>query len=265
MDVELTYLAAGLALGKLSDEDRARALDLLDSDPEFRVLAREFDDAVPGDAHVKTSPPADAPSPTSGHASQDPSMGEARHRRSESTPQDVGESSVSQSDQPRDHALENAEIRARRGEGASWLWAAVAAITVLTSVTSTMALWNERLSSSEEIKEAEYDADAFAALLSAPDLETVTVDATGDLAFRVFSSDEEENVSIELLGDTPDGRAAQAWVTNDGSTSDAGVVHGYDPFLVVRNFRSGDVLTVTIEPLRGSPSPTTEPIVSIEL
>lgn len=103
-------------------------------------------------------------------------------------------------------------------------------------------------------------------LLAAPDLRLVgTVDLTGSAALS--DSRDEMLFLADGLRTPPPGRTYQLWLVDDHGPRSAGTTHpaGGVTSLLVHGINGAGEAVLTIEPERGSPSPTGAPIVAITL
>ena len=110
-------------------------------------------------------------------------------------------------------------------------------------------------------------AEQIAAVLAAPDAETVTVTANGSSATAVISRQRSEIVFVSRgLPDAPADRTYQAWMIGPSGARSAGLLGptGQRP-LILRGPADATALGVTIEPARGSRQPTSDPVLLLEL
>ncbi|SDR94678.1 Anti-sigma-K factor RskA [Brevibacterium siliguriense] len=283
MSTDRDYLAAGLALGGLSDSELAEARALAESDADFRAEVAAYSDVM---AEAAAS---DEPVEVSS-ATRDAILSIPENHAQESAPEtsptvEPETSSVDAdalTDEPAAPAslAEHREARRfnARAEGAgepqsgrsSWLpWAAAAAaIVVAAGLGATVWQQNQRQNSLEEdLAATQQQLDDSARLMEASDLKTSTSDLPEGGSVTVLSSESEQliRLSPKDIGQPPAGKSMQMWVIGADGPESAGLMSGKPVTITGETFASGSVFGITVEPEGGSKQPTTDPIVAIDL
>lgn len=106
-------------------------------------------------------------------------------------------------------------------------------------------------------------------IVAAPDLRTWNVDNNGTTARVVYSATQGQGMFLASgLQPAPDGKTYELWLIGPDGAKPAGLFSGRDG--TVSHPMTGDMsaathIGVTVEPAGGSPQPTTDPILVIEL
>jgi anti-sigma factor RsiW len=149
--------------------------------------------------------------------------------------------------------------------------AAVLALVVagLSYVVSDLA---DRLQVSEQATQTvRQDAERFAGLLAAPDVQIATTETVEGVSARLlYSADRDEAIiTTDRLQPAPDERTYQLWVIDDDGPSSAGTFNtdpqGQAIVQLAGDLDTGVTIGITEEPDGGSNEPTTEPILALEL
>lgn len=283
MSADRDYLAAGLALGGLSDSELTEAQALADADADFRAEVAAYADVM-ADA-AESDEPVEVSS-----ATQEAILLIPENYPQESAPEtspavEPETSSVAaeaSADEPAAPASLSERREARRSdaraEGAgesqprrsSWLpWAAAAAaIVVAAGLGATVWQQNQRQNSLEEdLAATQQQLDDSARLMEASDLKTSTADMPEGGSVTVLSSESEQliRLSPKDIGRPPAGKSMQMWVIGADGPESAGLMSDDPVTIVGETFASGSVFGITVEPEGGSKQPTTDPIVAIDL
>lgn len=283
MSADRDYLAAGLALGGLSDSELTEAQALADADADFRAEVAAYADVM-ADA-AESDEPVEVSS-----ATQEAILSIPENYSQESAPEtspavEPETSSVAaeaSADEPAAPASLADHREARRSdaraEGAgesqprrsSWLpWAAAAAaIVVAAGLGATVWQQNQRQNSLEEdLAATQQQLDDSARLMEASDLKTSTADMPEGGSVTVLSSESEQliRLSPKDIGRPPAGKSMQMWVIGADGPESAGLMSDDPVTIAGETFASGSVFGITVEPEGGSKQPTTDPIVAIDL
>lgn len=292
MSADRDYLAAGLALGGLSDDDLAEARALNETDPEFRAEVEAYADTVALMAF------SDEPQPVSAETrqailavpdavAQKGSPAEAAPRNSEPTTAAPSEStssgvgsgsapaapSAAESESASESGSESAPIdlaQRRRRRMRTWLpWAAAAAAVILVVTGFSVNAWQMQRKQdavAERLEHTQRTLDDATRLLSAPDLKaSTTVLATGGTV-TVVSSEAEQAIRVSTADVAdPQDKSLQMWVIGADGAKSAGLLVGSLAYVDDSTFGAGSQFGITVEPSGGSEQPTTEPILAVDL
>ena len=283
MSADRDYLAAGLALGGLSDSELAEAQALAESDAEFRAEVAAYADVM-ADA-AESDEPVDVSSATREAILSIP---ESHQQEPEqvSSPAAEPETSAVAADADRDaltaptslsehrearrsdaRAHDSDELRSGRGSWLPWA-AAAAAIVVAAGLGATVWQQNQRQNELEEdLAATQQQLDDSARLMEASDLQTNTADMPEGGTVTVFSSESEQliRLSPKDIAQPPAGKSMQMWVIGADGPESAGLMSGEPVTIAGEKFSAGSVFGITVEPEGGSKQPTTDPIVAIDL
>ncbi|GAA0034457.1 anti-sigma factor [Brevibacterium metallidurans] len=288
MSADRDYLAAGLALGGLSDDELAEARALTETDPEFRAEVEAYADtvalmalsdepqtvsaetrqailAVP-DAVAREDPPAEAAPRNSEPTTAAPigSTSSAAGSGSASAAPSATESESAASAEPIDLA------QRRRRRMRTWLpWAAAAAAVILVVTGFSVNAWQMQRKQdavAERLEHTQRTLDDATRLLSAPDLKaSTTVLATGGTV-TVVSSEAEQAIRVSTADVAdPQDKSLQMWVIGADGAKSAGLLVGSLAYVDDSTFGAGSQFGITVEPSGGSEQPTTEPILAVDL
>jgi anti-sigma-K factor RskA len=156
------------------------------------------------------------------------------------------------------------------GRARSWLAAVAVSVAVVLAVTAVvlglhMAAVQQRLAAQESRD------SAISTVLGAHDAVVLTAAVTtGGTATVVMSHHERELVfTANGLTTLPGSRGYELWLAGPVGVTPVGMLppgrHGMSGPMVVGHLVVGDVLEVTVEPVGGSPQPTSLPIVRLAL
>jgi anti-sigma-K factor RskA len=156
------------------------------------------------------------------------------------------------------------------GIARGWLATVAATVAVVLAVTAValglhMAAMQRRLAA-EDRRDS-----AISQILGAHDAVALTaVVTTGGTATVVMSHHERALVfTASGLTRLPGSRGYEVWLAGPAGVTAAGMLppggHGMSGPMVVGRLADGDVLEVTVEPLGGSPHPTSAPVVRLVL
>ena len=279
MNTDRDYLAAGLALGGLSDAELAEAQALADTDADFRSEVAAYEDTMALMAEAD-APTADAPEPVSA-ATRDailaiPSTHPQEHDTSSESPhQDETTSSTThQPDAAHPEAATSQtppadldEHRRKRRPWVAWAVAAAAIIAVAVIGTNSWQLQQEQNELEDELATTQQQLDDSTRLMEAGDLRTSTADLPEGGSVTVFSSENEQLIRFDPndAGGAPAGKSLQMWVIGDQGPESVGLMTGEPVTIADEPFTSGSLFGITVEPEGGSDQPTTDPIVAIDL
>lgn len=295
MSTDRDYLAAGLALGGLSDSELAEARALAESDADFRAEVASYSDimaeAAESDEPVEVSsstreailsiPENHAQEPAQEPAPEASSAAEAKAPPAGETSAPPVAADASNDPQPAPTSLSDHREARRsdlRAEGAgdpqpgrsSWLpWvAAAAAIVIAAGLGGVVWQQNQRQNDlEEELTAAQQQLDDSARLMEAGDLRTHTEKLPEGGSVTVLSSKSEQliRLSPKDIGQPPAGKSMQMWVIGAEGPESAGLMSDEPVTITGEKFADGSVFGITVEPEGGSKQPTTDPIVAIDL
>ena len=141
--------------------------------------------------------------------------------------------------------------------------------SVVLAAAAAVALFFGGVLAADLVNPAAGDAERLAAIVAAPDVQTVASPVEGGARATLVSS-ESLGVSAMVFEGLPqltDEQAYALWYITDGEPTPAGLFSVGDDGAVVQvlegAFEAGTVVGVTVEPSSGSPAPTTTPIVAI--
>lgn len=140
--------------------------------------------------------------------------------------------------------------------------AAILAVLVV-GLAATVGNLNAR------VNELETSTVRLTDIVAAPDLRTWNVNQNGTTARVVYSPTQGQGLFLAAgLQPPPDGKIYELWLIGPDGATPAGLFRGRDG--VVSHPMTGDMsaathIGVTVEPAGGSPQPTTDPILVIEL
>lgn len=288
MSADRDYLAAGLALGGLSDDELAEARALTETDPEFRAEVEAYADTAALMAFSDEPQPVSEETRTAILAvpdvvAQEDSPAEAAPRNSEpTTAAPIGStSSAAGSESPtaapaaagsesgsESAPIDLAQRRWRRMR--TWLpWAAAAAAVILVVTGFSVNAWQMQRKQdavAERLEHTQRTLDDATRLLSAPDLKaSTTVLATGGTV-TVVSSEAEQAIRVSTADVAdPQDKSLQMWVIGADGAKSAGLLVGSLAYVDDSTFGAGSQFGITVEPSGGSEQPTTEPILAVDL
>lgn len=282
MSADRDYLAAGLALGGLSDSELTEAQALADTDADFRAEVAAYADvlaeAAESDEPVEVSSAtreailsipennAQEPAPaTSSAAEAEGSSVAPAVTDAPPAPTSLTEHRVTRRSVTRDGG--RGEPQVGRGSWLPWV-AAAAAIVVAAGLGATVWQQNQRQNELEEdLAATQQQLDDSARLMEASDLQTNTANMPEGGTVTVFSSESEQliRLSPKDIGQTPAGKSMQMWVIGADGPESAGLMSGEPVTIADEKFSAGSVFGITVEPEGGSKQPTTDPIVAIDL
>ncbi|AZL07299.1 anti-sigma factor [Brevibacterium aurantiacum] len=300
MSTDRDYLAAGLALGGLSEAELAEAQALADADADFRsevaaysdtmALMAESDAELTDDSsagpstagsstgtpeHISTAtrdailaiPGAHAQvqdTPAESHQVQETPHSEQSATAAPTQPAPAqSESTRSESTPPADLA----EHRRKRRPWVAWTAAAAAIIAVAVLGANAWQLQQEQSELEEKLASTQQQLDDSARLMEAGDLRTSNADLPEGGSVTVFSSEKEQLIRFTPrdVAAAPAGKSMQMWVIGDKGPESVGLMTGQPVTIADEPFTSGSLFGITVEPEGGSKQPTTDPIVAIDL
>jgi anti-sigma-K factor RskA len=245
-------LTAAYALHALVEREHADMERALEQSPELRDEADGFAETVARLAELEE--PADPPPALKARLMGQ--LGDAPQLpMNADSPVSVPESAASLRDEGR-----AASVARRRWFQRPGAIAAAAAAVIVLVVGAVLGIgWPGTTGWGAQVERA--------AITTAPDAETTTVDANGAEVTLVSSAERGRSVLIaEGLPEPGDDQTFQLWYIDDAGAVSAGTfdVGAEESWRVLEGeFTPGDVVGMTIEPVGGSPQPTTEPIVVI--
>ncbi|WP_209324338.1 anti-sigma factor [Brevibacterium renqingii] len=271
MSTDRDYLAAGLALGGLSDAELAEARALSESDPDFRAEVAAYDEVMAETAG------SDEPAEVSAAAraailripethEQETSAEVQTGRPAESSPEPASTSESAPPAEP----VSLAERRERRGGRRSWLpyVAAAAVLIVVAGFGATIWQQNQRQNELEaDLAATQQQLDESTRLMEATDLRTSTAELPEGGSVTVLSSESQQLIRLSPndVGPAPSGKSMQMWVIGDSGPESVGLMSDKAVTIADEKFSAGSVFGITVEPEGGSKQPTTDPIVAIDL
>lgn len=278
------YLAAGYALGGLSDDDRDIAAGLLETDPSFRREVAEYEDSLAGlaetDAPLTPSAEAEAailaiPRGGSGPAdARDVSAapgtaGASRTAEPLGTADAAGAPDTSDTSGTRvEEPVSLSELRASRRAWRVFAGAAAAAVIVAVAGLggALLHVTGEQQELDESLAQSQEQLDRAERLLSASDVRTEAVDL-GDGGMTVVSSVSEQVFQVRPHGtpSVPDDRVMQLWLIDDSGAHSVGFLADGAVTVDGSEFAGGALVGVTEEPAGGSEQPTSDPLAVVEL
>lgn len=301
MSADRDYLAAGLALGGLSDDELVEAQALADTDPEFQAevaaygetaafmaasdapaaVSEETKNAIlslpdhlaqenlpQGSAAPDTAAPAGPDSDSAGTdapSHDERILAEAGDRTaatdSDPSPSTRAGGAASRAEEPIDLAA-----RRRKRSWLPWAAAAAALIVVCGFGISAWQMQQRQNELEATLAETQQRLDETARLMDAPDLRTTTADLAAGGSVTVVSSETEQLIHVTSRDVTPaEGTSLQMWVIGDDGPKSVGLMVGDAENIDGSDFAAGNLFGITVEPEGGSPQPTTDPVVAVEL
>lgn len=294
MSTDRDYLAAGLALGGLSEAELAEAQALADTDADFRSEVAEYEDTMvlmaESDAEASESSAPDAPEPISAatrnailaipstHAQEDaaaqpPSLEQARSAQPQtqsSAPTPLN-APVQPAPQAGNHSSSDApppaDLAEHRRKRRPWVPMAAAAAAVIVAAGVGVNSWQKQNELEDELTAAQQQLDDSARLMEAGDLKTSTAELPEGGSVTVASSEKEQLIrfSPRDVEVSPAGKSLQMWVIGDEGPESVGLMTKAPVTIADEPFAKGSLFGVTVEPKGGSKQPTTDPIVAIGL
>ena len=295
MSTDRDYLAAGLALGGLSETELVEAQALADSDADFRAevasyedtmsLVAESDEPVEVSAETRAailSIPATHAQENSTATAADPgdpappaSLADHRESRERSESSDGSESHERVDGSSHSTGREwgggrGPNRRTNAGRRRSWLPYAAAAAALIVITGSGVTIWQqtqEQNQLEEDLASTQQQLDESARLMEADDLQTRTKDLPEGGTVTVLSSESEQLIRLSPrdVGQAPAGKSMQMWVIGIDGPESAGLMTDQPVTIAGHEFATGSVFGITVEPEGGSEQPTTDPIVAINL
>ena len=141
--------------------------------------------------------------------------------------------------------------------------------SVVLAAAAAVALFFGGVLAADLVNPASGDAEQLAAIVAAPDVQTVASPVDGGASATLVSSESLglSAMVFEGLPELTDEQAYALWYITDGEPTPAGLFTVGEDGTVVQvldgTFEAGTVVGVTVEPSSGSPAPTTTPIVAI--
>ncbi|GAA1701993.1 hypothetical protein GCM10009792_22880 [Microcella alkalica] len=139
----------------------------------------------------------------------------------------------------------------------------------LVAAAAAVALFFGGVVTANVLSPADDSAQQLAAIVAAPDVQTVVAPVTEGGSATLVSS-ESLGLSAMVFDGLPELSADQAyalWYITDGEPTPAGLftveANGEVVQVLDGDFQAGTIVGVTVEPSSGSPAPTTSPIVAI--
>lgn len=251
MSTDRDYLAAGLALGGLSDDELAEAQALADSDADFRAEVASYAEVLAETAESEA--PIEVRAETQAAILAVPDS----HKQSDS-------SEPASLDAHRDRRSSG---RSSRPSWMPWV-AAAAAIVIIAGLGATVWQQTQRQNALEEdLAATQQQLDESARLMEASDLQTTTAKLPSGGSVTVLSSQSEQLIRLSPrdVVQTTSATSMQMWVIGDDGPESAGLMSDKPVTISNEKFAKGSVFGITVEPEGGSKQPTTDPIVAIDL
>ncbi|SMX86351.1 MULTISPECIES: anti-sigma factor [unclassified Brevibacterium] len=294
MNTDRDYLAAGLALGGLSEAELAEAQTLADTDADFRSEVAEYEDTMAlmagSDAEASESSATGAPEPISAatrnailaipstHVQEDAdvepqSLNQARsaQQQTQSSAPTPLNAPVQPAPQAGTHSSSDvpppADLAEHRRKRRPWVPMAAAAAAVVVAAGVGVSSWQKQNELEDELAAAQQQLDDSARLMEAGDLKTSTAELPKGGSVTVLSSEKEQLIRFSPRDVTaaPAGKSMQMWVIGNEGPESVGLMTGQPVTIADEPFSSGSLFGITVEPEGGSKQPTTDPIVAIDL
>ncbi|SMY11488.1 anti-sigma factor [Brevibacterium jeotgali] len=277
------YLAAGYALGGLSDDDRSIAAGLLETDPSFRREVAEYEDSLAGLAETDEplTPSADVAAAilaiprseggsTAAASTAAPVTRVGTPGSQEAPARTAGTVAPAGSQEtPREEPVSLSELRASRRTWRMLAGAAAAAVIVAVAGLggALLHVTGEQRELDESLAQSQEQLDRAEQLLTAPDVRTETVDMGDDAGMTVVSSLTEQMFQVRTHGapSVPDDRVMQLWLIDDTGAHSVGFLADGAVTVDGSEFAGGALVGVTEEPAGGSEQPTSDPLAVVEL
>ncbi|MCS4594560.1 anti-sigma factor [Brevibacterium sediminis] len=268
MSTDRDYLAAGLALGGLSDSEFAEAQTLADSDADFRSEVAAYADIMAEAA--ESDEPVEVSSATREAILAIPQT----HAQQRSTNEPLSPATQTQANSTAAHPVSLASPTSladhRESRRRSWLPYAAAAAALIVAAGSGVTVWQQTQRQNQledDLTAAQQQLDDSTRLMQADDLRTSTDELPEGGTVTVSSSESEQliRISPDGVGRVPEGKALQMWVIGDEGPESAGLMTGESTTIAGHAFTDASVFGITIEPEGGSDQPTTDPVVAIDL
>ncbi|MEX2550747.1 MAG: anti-sigma factor [Nitriliruptoraceae bacterium] len=168
------------------------------------------------------------------------------------------------------------ELDDRRRRAPRWserLTAAAAVLVIAVAGLSYVVVdLNAELAEVERAgDQAQATAERLGDVLAAPDAQLATAETGDGATARVVASEARGGAVFvaEGLADVPSGRTYQLWLIDESGPESAGLftpsADGRVMQLLTGNVSDSVVVGVTVEPDGGSPEPTTDPVLAIEI
>src|SRR5699024_2492175 len=216
MSTDRDYLAAGLALGGLSDDEAAEARALSDSDPDFRAEVAAYGEVMAEAAG------SDEPAEISAEA-------RAAILRIPETHEQETEAEASTAPEPLAEPTPVADRRGRRAGRRSWLpyVAAAPALIVIAGCGVTVGQQKQRQNQLHAAGEqAQRQLDESTRPMEADDLRTSTAGMPEGRSVTVLSSESQQLIRFSPRdgGPAPSGKSMQMWVIDAGGPESVGLM-----------------------------------------
>jgi anti-sigma-K factor RskA len=185
------------------------------------------------------------------------------------TPQ---ERSVGTSGPGSGRAADVRQLRAERWTSRLAVAASVILVVAVAGLSFAVATLTGRVAELDSAtREAEDTTRQLTELLAAPDVSIATVGGDDGAMGRVVASAArgEAVFVVDGMSAPPDGCTYQLWLIDDQQVTPAGLFEpdsdGRASELLTGDIRGASVVGVTVEPLGGSPQPTTEPVLAVPI
>ena len=294
MSTDRDYLAAGLALGGLSEAELSEAQTLAETDTDFRSEIAEYEDtmALMAGSETETSEPsaADTPEPFSAatrnailaipstHAQEDAaaqpqSLDQARsaqHRAQSAAPTPLN-APVQPAPQADNQSSENAppppaDLAEHRRKRRPWVPMAAAAAAVVIAAGVGVNSWQKQHELENDLEATQQQLDETSKLMQAGDLRTDTTELPDGGSVTVVSSESEQLIHVSSTDvEAETGKSLQMWVIGDEGPESAGLMTEATANIDDRRFAAGNLFSITVEPEGGSEQPTSDPVVALDL
>ena len=284
MSTDRDYLAAGLALGGLSDAELVDAQALAESDADFRSEVAAYEDtmALMAESDAEALTAADAPESAASDDAMEPVSAATRDAilsipatHSQSAPaQKTPEHNAPEDNAPMQNTqapppppADLAEHRRKRQPWVTWGAAAAAIVVIAVIGVNSWQLQQKQNELEEELTTTQQQLKDSTRLMEAGDLRTSTADLPEGGAVTVFSSESEQLIRLSPrdVDAAPAGKSLQMWVIGDQDPQSVGLMTGEPVTIADEPFTSSSLFGITVEPEGGSDQPTADPIVAIDL
>ncbi|WP_350269961.1 anti-sigma factor [Brevibacterium sp. CBA3109] len=271
MNTDRDYLAAGLALGGLSDSELSEAQTLADTDAGFRSEVAAYADTMAlmaeSDAAVTDMSAADAPQSVSA-ATRDAILGiPSMHAQEDTTPQPHADSDTHSHGRAHEESPPPpADLAEHRRKRRPWISMAAAAAAVVVAAGVGVNSWQKQNELEDDLAATQQQLDETSKLMQASDMRTDTAELPDGGSVTVVSSESEQLIHVSSTGvEAESGKSLQMWVIGDEGPESAGLMTEATANIDDRRFAAGNLFGITVEPEGGSEQPTSDPVAAVEL
>lgn len=292
MNTDRDYLAAGLALGGLSEAELAEAQTLADTDTDFRSEVAEYEDTMAlmagSEATATGMSDVDAPEPISAatreailgipsmyaqegpapqpHGQEQAPFPQQQAQPESQTPLRAGSDTRSHGRASEDAPPPPADLAEHRRKRRSWVPMAAAAAAVAVAAGVGVNSWQQQNELEDDLAAAQQQIDETSKLMQADDLRSNTAELPDGGSVTVVSSESEQLIhvtskDVEVEAD----KSLQMWVIGDEGPESAGLMTEAATNIADQRFTASSLFGITVEPKGGSEQPTSDPVVAVDL